>query len=366
MIAVRSLQCEDHANNIPPNVLQVLWMHTRRCNYDCSYCSPHYHDFISPFPDSEKVKRFFQKINSEALLMSKTIKWIITGGEPFVDPNFLSLLLELHNYSTTKQINVTTNGSASLDNYVPSLKYIDGLTISLHLERQDKEINKTVEKIIFLSKNTDRFINVNLMFLPGKLEKIKNIIEIFESNNVKYVLRKLHPRENDLVDDALLPNIPNKKYGVPKSFDEQIIAKQAYMTADDEKTTKDFDKQYSKKELEYLDLHTKIPTWNNIGVWTDQESYYETNTDNILIKNAHNFNEWTCFAGVDMLYIDHDGHIYRGRCCNGGIIGNIETSDKFFLTTPTICEKNWCGCNTDMSVRKCKTTKEYNLIGANK
>lgn len=360
--AVRSLACEDHAHNIVPTVLNVSWMITRRCNYDCSYCFPHNHDFISPYIDEKNALIFVDKIDLEVSKQNKKIAWGFTGGEPFIDPGFLSLIEKLSKLESTSQIMVTSNGSVSLDQYIKASEHLTNLTISLHLERNEKETNKTVEKIIKINNIKNLFFNVNLMFLPGKLEKIKEIILLFKKNNVKFVLRKITPTIDVL--DNQLHYTKTDKHGKLKSEQEQQSAASNYkQRADIIITDVEKNSYYSNDELEFFKKNYKEPQWQNTGIWDTHNNYTETNTDKVIAKHANKFKNWRCFVGVDSLYIDCLGNFYRGLCMNDGKIGNIYKDFSFFQEKFTICKKNWCNCNLDMTVRKCKNNNDLNLIG---
>jgi molybdenum cofactor biosynthesis enzyme MoaA len=197
-IAIRSLQCADHAMNIPPTIITINWLIGKRCNYDCSYCSPHVHDSVSPFIDSNVAEKFVINISKKLSRENKKIKWCFTGGEPFLDPGFLRLLRVIKDTGNAEQINITTNGSLPLDTYQSVISLVDGITISLHLERNQTEIDHTVDKIISLSKS-GIMISSNVMLLPGRLSQVQEISNKFKKYNVHHVIRKIIYHE--FVDD---------------------------------------------------------------------------------------------------------------------------------------------------------------------
>ena len=118
---------------------------------------------------------------------------------------------------------------------------------------------------------------------------------------------------------------------------------------------------YSSDELLLLEqLNNKI-SWHNAGTWSDDNSYQEINTDHLVSLGKNNFKNWICYAGVDGIYIDWDGTIYRGMCLNDGPIGHI-SKDNFITTTATKCNLNLCGCNVDIAIRKASNTTYLKLI----
>ena len=46
-VAISSLESPEHAMRKDPRIISVQWFIGKRCNYDCSYCSPFIHDNYS-------------------------------------------------------------------------------------------------------------------------------------------------------------------------------------------------------------------------------------------------------------------------------------------------------------------------------
>ena len=206
-VAVSSLESPEHATRKDPKIITVTWFLGKRCNYDCTYCASYTHDNYSPHVDTKKSFSFIDQLERYTIDQGKKFKISITGGEPFVHPDFIEILSYIKKKKTLTQLMVVTNGSLPLKTYVESSNYLTNITISLHLEQSEKTIDDTVNKIIKLNSIDSWFLNVNLMALPGKLDKIKNIMEQFKTNNVKFVLRKIDPP------------IENKKDFIKKSDD---------------------------------------------------------------------------------------------------------------------------------------------------
>jgi molybdenum cofactor biosynthesis enzyme MoaA len=365
IIAIRSLMCPDHAHNLPPTVLNISWMIGKRCNYDCSYCWPHLHDAVSPFVNEDSAKKFISRILSFANNNNKKIKWMFTGGEPFIDPGFISLVKMIKENSSTEQINVTTNGSMPLQLYIDCKKYFSGITISLHLERSEAEVKKTINKIIQLTKNTDMFINVNLMFLPGHQLLVENIIQQFNNHNIKFVLRKILRTDNSEISHAFENHNTSKKDRILIPIIEQTKRKQEWEKINNVSLKENNQNYYSREEMELLESTNKKIIWNNVGVWYNDNTYEELNTDYLNTGQLLTFKNWTCFAGVDQLFVDFDGHVYSSSCFNNGAIGHISDGTITFQTNPSRCITEHCTCNIDIAVRKSEPGHEH-LIGVNR
>ena len=366
LVAVRSLQCADHAENIPPRVLSVLWNLTKRCNYDCSYCSPHVHDAVSPFVNTLGALKFAQAFQTQTLERNQRIKWAFTGGEPFLDPSFFDIVQSIIQFDNVEQINATTNGTMPLQVYEKFVPYLAGITFSLHLERSQTEIQSTVEKILYLTnKHQDCWISVNLMFLPGLSKQIKSIIEIFQQHQVKFVLRKITPH---VVDVKTLPWLSNAGTGRKNKqlLDLATQSSNKLLWQEIRDTSKEVNEQgyYSDSELEMLKLYNQDTTWTNMAFWDRDLNYKELNSDELRATSQHQFQGWTCWAGVDSLFVDFDGRVYRGWCQDGGAVGHINSMVDF-LQDPHVCGKKWCECNFDMPVRKCASADFQSLVSPN-
>lgn len=362
IVAIRSLISPHHAENIEPKILNIIWNLGKRCNYDCSYCSPTTHDWSSPHRPVEDVKNFIKKLEEHCEYTGKTFKISLSGGEPYVHPDILEIFRIIKQSPKCDPIlTVVTNGSLPLDLYVKSLNWVSNMTISLHLERPDHEIFDKLEKIKNLNKISDKWITVQVMCLPGKLEFIKKHIEpFFVMHSIKYTLRRIRPLAKIQIKtenkDILIPvSEKSRREMIKEDFSLEFKAgfKRVMKKLAQEQITEEyqFEKFYSTEELEYLKNNEPQVSWENIGVWNQAGEYFTTNSDILGSKALHKFTGWKCFIGVDCIYVDIDGEIYRGSCQSGGSIGNI-SGDIHFPEECLSCDKNWCLSNPDQTTRK--------------
>jgi len=353
--AVRSLRSEHHANNIEPDVINVTWYLGKRCNYDCSYCPPTVHDWTSPHHSIDNIKHFIRQTNDWVVSKNKTFNMAFTGGEPFVHPDILEILkLSKQAPAFGDQLVVTTNGSLPLELYRQSFDYLTHLTISLHLERSDAETQATLDKIITLHREyPEKWLNVQVMCLPGKFEFIETtVVPLLESNNIKFTLRRIRPWLNEVVDEwQTLPKREILK--IKYAQEEQTKNKGAEKKRLDQKLEHIYNSEdyYTAEELEWLQERIPKTTWQNIGIWNEDLTYFETNSDLMTSNNRNRFTGWTCFVGVDSLFIEMDGSVYRALCYNDLPIGRLGEAINF-PTEPTTCKKQWCLSNVDSTVRK--------------
>lgn len=361
-IAVRSLLCPDHAINLPPRVKTVHWFLGKRCNYDCSYCPSHIHDAVSPFIDLNQARAFCDRVDVHCSQRSNQSKWAFTGGEPFLDPSFLSLANHIRDLGSYSQMNVVTNGSMPLEVYQQAADLFTGITVSLHLERSPQEIARTLGN---LPKISGTFLSVNLMFLPGQTEWVQDIARELDHQRIPWVLRKITPDQPHSSDfDPWIPGGSGQKDRTLLPLSDQRDRKLQARALLDRRRQHLLETYYSKAELDLLIQTNQEPTWANSGVWYSDRSYREINSDNLVATDQIGFLGWTCWAGVDSLYVDFDGSLYVGFCQSGGSIGHLSDHDLLFLDRPVSCAKQWCTCNMDIPIRKARPGAEDLVQGA--
>jgi molybdenum cofactor biosynthesis enzyme MoaA len=347
--AIRSLQCPDHAYHVVPSVLSVTWMIGKRCNYDCSYCSPHQHDAVSPFMDLAAAQRFVDAAEQHCVDHGNRIKWAFTGGEPFLDPGFMLLSEYIADNACTEQLNVVTNGGLPRDVYERASRIFKGITVSLHLERPQPEIDEILDKCLQMQHNC--FVSVNAMFLPGRSAQIQTIAQRLNDSGVPFVVRKITP---PLSQSDFLPyqrQGPGRKEVRLHDLAQQRTHKILWKDRTNSQRKHNLMQYYTDRELGLLqDLNRSSP-WQNCGVWFADGSYRELNTDYLLARDLVDFQGWLCYAGVDSLYVDFDGSVYRATCLNDPPLGHIGQG-VVFAKNPTRCKKTCCTCNTDIATRK--------------
>ena len=351
-VAVSSLESPEHAVRKDPKIVTVTWFIGKRCNYDCSYCPIYLHDNYSPHIDKNKAFNFIDQLEKYTVEQGKKFKMSITGGEPFAHPDFFEILKHIKKKETLTHLSVVTNGSLPLKAYIKSSNYLTNITISLHLDQSDSIIDDTVNKILELNSINSWFLNVNLMALPGKLDKVKNIIELFETKDVKFVLRKIMPLiENE---KGFIKKGDYQRISVAeKTFiEDKLIKKKSRSSENMDLRYKDY---YSEEELNFLSTYENIKQWQNIKLYSKNE-ILETNTDTIQTKNLNSWKGWQCYIGIDSLYVQHNGMVFRGNCMQGESLGQIG-EDIVWPKKPISCPVDRCTCNADMVIRKAKNNE---------
>lgn len=126
------------------NQKQVYWELGRRCNYDCSYCWPWIHNNTDPHKSLEELMRATSLIE-EKFIKGNPVNFIISGGEPTVNKDFLDWLRYLN--ACRHHVSLHSNGSRLPDYYREIIHYGD-LNLSVHFEFYNREkFVKVVEAI---------------------------------------------------------------------------------------------------------------------------------------------------------------------------------------------------------------------------
>ena len=312
----------EHASKKYKEWVRIEWNMGRRCNFDCSYCGADLHDNTSkhmPFEKFDDAVRTMREFYA-----GKQIRMSLTGGEPFVHPRILDILALFPKYGV-EEVSTITNGSLPLAKYQRALELIDNLIFSWHFEYL------RVDHMKHVLTNLDRKqVKVHLMYLPGKLEEIRGVVNWLQDNGVKYNVRRIRPMTNKQGEF-------NPPHASGMAFEGvQWGGAEGY---------------YNDEELEYLNGFNKAGTADlNCELFTKDEQWLDN--VNTLTKNKWNtFKRWKCMAGIETLMIDNDGSVYRATCKQGGVLGNIETGFEL-KQDPVICAKQWCNCAADLNTTK--------------
>lgn len=356
--AIKCLRSEHHAHAVEPNIINVLWTLGKRCNYDCSYCPPTVHDWASPHLPIEAIAYGINQISRWAESRGKHFNMHFTGGEPFVHPDIIEI------FKTAKksqfygdQLTVISNGSLPVELYQKSIEHLSHLTISLHFERSDTEIKNILDKIVILNKEfPHKWVTAQVMCEPGKFEFIENIVIPFLiSNQIKFSLRRVRPWLNEAISEwKSLSKLQILKTQYP--LEQQTKMREAEKDNVLMRLTEVYNSEnfYTTKELEWLRKNEPTISYNDVGFWNEDFEYFETNSDFMMSNDRSRFTGWTCFGGLDTLYIDNDGLVYRTSCHNDGSIGIIG-KEITFPTDPMICKKQHCFAQPDRTVRKARS-----------
>lgn len=275
------------------NAMELVWVITRNCNYDCHYCFDHNNksDFLS-FEKCKKIVDFIFEID-------KDINLNLTGGECTSHPDFIRII-EYINYkqsqsSKTKMLTIFTNLSKDPDFYIN-----------------------------FAKKNT----NLNVIFRPSfhreylSYEEFYNRYYKLKDADLQVIVPRLMIHSQECLDHFYEHNklYPDNEYLLSAIFFKEFLLKKTKMEND---------------------MHAMF-------IYKDNDKYimrYES-------QQHTDYRLYVCNAFKQMLYISEFGLVYS--CVNfknprGNIFNDrVDLLEQIKRNQQTICLHKNCFCNRDI------------------
>lgn len=150
----------------------IMWAFGRKCNFDCSYC-----DDVSHSRDDDNItQQVIQKVldYSNKFRDSSSLIWSFTGGEPTLNPSFLSLVKELSGKGDS--VTVSSNASKDGEYYIELAKYA-WVNLSIHFEFLKLNKFEKVLKSILDDDYTCQHVGINFMIMPSTIDKCSQYID---------------------------------------------------------------------------------------------------------------------------------------------------------------------------------------------
>ena len=301
----------------PTGTFHLLWYPSKRCNYNCSYCSDFLHDNTSKILTEEKFKI---AVNNLLKVNFNRVRLTISGGEPLLHPNLVSFCRQVLEKSFFKlTIGVTSNASLPESKYIELSEFLSSMTFSAHLEYL--VIDDFLKKILKIKTAIDSKINlrVNLMFVPGKLEMVKKLHRQLMENDIEVIVRRVRARNE-------------------------------YESL-----------EYSDFELDYLlstyDQKNESGLLDTETVFDGKVKADRISGNEITARNLNNFQGWECKAGADYFTVWNDGTVYP---CEPNMklkprLGSFYDPDfQWPSEKSSICPVSKCVCLGDIQIPKWK------------
>ncbi|MBC8501376.1 MAG: radical SAM protein [DPANN group archaeon] len=202
------------------------WLMLPKCNFSCVYCYyavpiPGTKTYKPLQPSKSIVKRLISHIKSIFGLkkkkplpvkpkifthnliesLKKTDKdWIIgmTGGEPFLYPDFVEVCKEL-----IKHYRIAIDTNLSLDSKVREFaeaidpKMVEYIYVSTHIRERErrKDVNGFIDRVLLLKKKGFR-VTVNYVLHPDLIERFEKDHEFFKSRGIALSVRPIQGKFN--------------------------------------------------------------------------------------------------------------------------------------------------------------------------
>lgn len=299
---------------------QINWMLHDKCTYACSYCPPLNHAGSDNWLDLEKVIETCKNIRAQ-VDPKKKMQILFSGGEPTVWKNFAKLAEYLHQEKWS--LNIVTNLSRSEAWWEDLNVQWDQVSVSLHPEFSD--VDNFIKKCNII-KNKSRSVYVRVMLHP-------------EESLFTRAISWAHKIKREC-PEAYIEWIP-----IIYEFGGAVIPLSPYTAVQLGIISKLKSGATVSKTIELTNQKTVV--WD-----TGKEE--KLNAQLLVKNNLNNFKGWTCNAGVDGIFINSVGEIYRGTCHQGGSLGNIRNGFVNLPTNTVVCEKKTCECITDVYYSKVK------------
>lgn len=317
----------------------INWNITNKCNFSCTYCHPYNYEGSSPTFKLDTYKKFINKIKKQ---ISKDRKLIISfaGGEPTAMPEFDELLTWLVEQDVA--VGITTNGSKNIKFWEKHKKSFSWVAFSFHSEKTN--ITHCVKVVETLWAHTN--LSVRVMMHP-KEEYFNKCIDFFEILKTEPPESYFHVEKVPIIADWLTDKERPHNY-TPKQ--QAQLEGSLWLRR---QPTIDISKQPQFNDA---------VSANIIYQFKDKVYLDKLNTNQIYASQKNKFKGWSCNAGIDGLYVSELGFISGAACLPEGPdewgtgiawLGHIDKIDDFNLpTTPYICPKSACYCNTDIILGK--------------
>lgn len=304
-----------HANPENTKTSIINWCLGNTCNYNCSYCPENLHSGSITWINLPLALKFCEKLILHYSHFDQNIEFLFTGGEPTLYPGFPKLLKRLKELGC--KVGVITNGSRTLTWWSKNCHLFDKIILTYHAEFANK--SHVFDLVHLLSDERD--VHVNFTMLPSMFETILDISHQlnYQFPTVSITLKPLLIDFGDIMYDYSL-------------YHRNVIKTLKFKT--------------SKRFASTRGLMKKILT-NDIEI--------SLKASDFILNDENHWEGWKCKAGVELIYIDYKGDVYRGTCKQGGKITNIFLNEEFtFPTSEIICRKKTCHCITDIMTSKVK------------
>ena len=199
---VRKSMCQNLNAELSGNKIQFLEISvSNQCNITCRMCSPQYSSKWAEIKNVTVEKQDLTKILDSIDLNHVTrIKYL--GGEPFITPEFKSLIeiLEQQNVAENISLQVNTNATFFPSKYIDKLKKFKMLYLMLSIDginKVDEYVRqgtdwKTKEEVInqwldFRNNNSNITISAHTVIQAYNVHDTQNIKEYVEQRNIFWI-----------------------------------------------------------------------------------------------------------------------------------------------------------------------------------
>ncbi len=307
--------------------LFVDWSLGNHCNFSCSYCPTNLHDGSAPWLSLQECEKFiYNMILHYKTLDKKYFIFNLLGGEPTVWRHIEKFCLLIKKITSDNNviasIEVLTNGGRTMRWWHNNHQIFDVYKITHHCEFANPNHTKKLAEFLYENKHP---VSIQIPFDPNSWDNCMEHLEIISDSDSSYSINL----KTLLVDFG----------ATPYSYtDEQrdFIVKYDHLSS-----------PRGQYNLVITNAHT-ADSWQ--GPRIDKVI-----PSRVLINNEHSWLNWKCWAGTDLIQIDHTGQMKLGGACRvkyPNFTQKFITEDFKFPTKPVTCTQKWCPCGVDILVKK--------------
>lgn len=298
----------------------VTWVLTNKCQNQCSYCPKDLHNGKRDLYTLEHAMRFLDRL----IERHESLHFSFAGGEPTIAEHFQPILDRIRQSGNTAGI--TSNGRRPVQFWktvAPELEYV---CVSYHPESRYSD-DDLLAALAVIGERTH--LAVRVMMVPELWQRCLGFIEKFKHSGIA----------GNLETVRILDDFGSGRLIRPIHYTSE---QEAYLL--DSKPFCNFNPKFSPR----------LPTGAD-AIFADGriERLFDSNA--WVSRGQTNFEGWTCNIGLETLFVNFNGDIYRGNCSVGGRIGSILNPDIQWPVKPIRCNERLCHCTTDVQVSKFKS-----------
>lgn len=308
--------------------LSIVWSIHNFCNFNCSYCPDYNSNGSEKWLNLEKAKEIVNLIHDHYFtnLGYRKILFSFTGGEPLYFKGFdelISLIIE-----KGMSAGITSNGSGSVKIWERIASKLDFISISYHPEFVN---DQSLIKLICLFHDNPNIVIPTIRLMAPAQENTYNKAIKFKETLIKQF--KNHSYEFVKIQNDFGADITPSHYTEEQ---EDFLAKNGYTETVGDRSIAKFGQSFLEHDVIYN---------------TKRKERLRAN--DLVNKNQINFNNWTCHAGLESLYIDYNGDVFAAGCKIKGALMNLQDlSNVNFPQEPINCHFKKCICQADIMISK--------------
>ena len=308
--------------------LHVIWSLHNHCNYDCPYCPDANSDGSQKWITLDVARAFIDNLyrHYRMDLGYEKIQISFTGGEPTLWKPFRELCNYIHERGIS--LGMTTNATPAPSYWEPIAHLFEWICFSYHPQFVKDE----------------RFF-ANLRYFHDRADA--------PLPAVRFMMRARESYWQQCLDLAAkmrreLDNYAYEFVEIQPDFGKNIELE------DYSEAQKEFLAQARFTEVkERPELVRRAEHFLDHMVRYDDGTQERLRPNDLVNRKQTNFRGWDCHVGLECIYIDFPGSIYRGGCREGGRIGRMQEPDRIrFPSAPLRCRMPACTCPTNVMISK--------------